>query len=348
MWEKLGYESVDPSVLSRVVSGERTFTFRQLAVFSQILKIRKENKNRLKRLLYQDLADRFGLEEDFFKERLGYFVDLAKSNTDLVVNNRIRGLPELAIEQNNTLREKIDQEISLTKKESARTELYKVMMVLVHERLCCDSEVLLPEEIVPSAIEMSKQLTQIGENIKNRELIGLAKYLLGNAYYISGNYTEAKNLSLQAIKEGLSRDFLLFPLRTLAISGAYLGKEGDFKNYKKTIKNDLDLLVKDDQCLMLEVLGRGEMLLGNHSDAKEDLLQCWNVWEDIVRTNEPACPLRYVQLVRTEFIMAGAAKSSTRKNQLEDIGKKALAITKQRGYNRHEPELTKLLNEALN
>ncbi len=39
MWERLGYQGVDASVLSRVINGERLLTPRQLEVFCEILKL---------------------------------------------------------------------------------------------------------------------------------------------------------------------------------------------------------------------------------------------------------------------------------------------------------------------
>jgi hypothetical protein len=76
MWERLGYKEIDPSVISRVLKGERVFNFKQLFVFTQVLNIDSREKEKLKKALYEELAHRYGLEEDFFKLKREFLVYL--------------------------------------------------------------------------------------------------------------------------------------------------------------------------------------------------------------------------------------------------------------------------------
>lgn len=61
MWEELGCKEIDPSVLSRVVNGERLLTFEQLLIFIQILGISQENKSLLTEALFLDISGRFSI-----------------------------------------------------------------------------------------------------------------------------------------------------------------------------------------------------------------------------------------------------------------------------------------------
>lgn len=59
MWEGLGFKSVDPSVVSRVINGKRLFTPAQLRIFCQILDIPQDKRNLLFSALSDDVIWRF-------------------------------------------------------------------------------------------------------------------------------------------------------------------------------------------------------------------------------------------------------------------------------------------------
>jgi hypothetical protein len=69
MWEKLNFQGMDASALSRIINGERLFTLKQLTTFGQILRLRKIEQERLKLILLQELKIRFGFEEDFLTKK---------------------------------------------------------------------------------------------------------------------------------------------------------------------------------------------------------------------------------------------------------------------------------------
>jgi hypothetical protein len=64
MWEKEGCRGVDASVVSRVISGERLFTYPQLLVFFKIMNLSKTEKIKLENSLLLSLGLRFGIKED--------------------------------------------------------------------------------------------------------------------------------------------------------------------------------------------------------------------------------------------------------------------------------------------
>ncbi|MEK7570713.1 MAG: hypothetical protein AAB553_00430 [Patescibacteria group bacterium] len=54
MYEKLGCQQVDPSVVSRVLTGKRLFTVKQLEVFCEILGIQGAKRTKLFQALLHD------------------------------------------------------------------------------------------------------------------------------------------------------------------------------------------------------------------------------------------------------------------------------------------------------
>lgn len=60
IWEELGESDIDSSVVSRVIKGERLFSFRQLAVFCNVLDVPQSERNLLFSLLEREILKREG------------------------------------------------------------------------------------------------------------------------------------------------------------------------------------------------------------------------------------------------------------------------------------------------
>lgn len=87
MWEILEYKEVDSSVLSRVIHGQRLFTYKQLEVFCEALSLREKEKTELKYALSQDILSRSNINIDIFRGGDSIF-DLARRSYIPVANIR--------------------------------------------------------------------------------------------------------------------------------------------------------------------------------------------------------------------------------------------------------------------
>jgi len=61
MWEKLGNQEIDGSVLSRVLHGKRLFSRKQLVIFCKILALSELDSQLLKQLLTQEILTRYDM-----------------------------------------------------------------------------------------------------------------------------------------------------------------------------------------------------------------------------------------------------------------------------------------------
>lgn len=68
MYEKIGYEQIDASVISRVLKGERLFQVKQLEVFCTILRLPQEEKRRLFVALQKDYLTQKGFSRVYLEE----------------------------------------------------------------------------------------------------------------------------------------------------------------------------------------------------------------------------------------------------------------------------------------
>jgi len=60
MWENLEGREIDSSVLSKVINGKRLFSFKQLRIFCDLLKLPQFERNHLFKSLSKDLLSKFG------------------------------------------------------------------------------------------------------------------------------------------------------------------------------------------------------------------------------------------------------------------------------------------------
>ena len=68
MYEKIGYEQIDASVISRVLKGERLFQVEQLEVFCTILQLPREEKRQLFVSLQKDCLTQKGFSKVYIEE----------------------------------------------------------------------------------------------------------------------------------------------------------------------------------------------------------------------------------------------------------------------------------------
>lgn len=64
MWEKLQFSEIDSSVLSKVINGNRLFTFRQLRVFCDLLDLNRNQRKVVFEALIKDKLGEFNLDNN--------------------------------------------------------------------------------------------------------------------------------------------------------------------------------------------------------------------------------------------------------------------------------------------
>ncbi len=107
MWERLDYSEMDSSVLSKVINGQRLFTFKQLRVFCDIMNFSHKQRNMLFDALTNDKMMNEGL--DYKKENK--FLYRAKLNNQANTTNSKRKSMILLDNRSRILLKKIFSEI---------------------------------------------------------------------------------------------------------------------------------------------------------------------------------------------------------------------------------------------
>ena len=348
MWEKLGCEGIDPSVISRVIKGERTFTFKQLEIFCQVLRLSGQRKKELEGRLLLELSHRFGLRQDFFQQENEFFVDLAEENLEKISEVIVNGLPKLACEWIDNVSERIREELALSKGEGRRKVLLSLLAKLLLERRRVVMQVSEPKEITNRTWAYTKELKVIALKLKDITLVKLANLGMGTTLRVSGKYKEA----LTYLKDVTDLDIadtyeITCFIREAALSQALSKNWPEYEKVKTFLEEKISNYPTQLQCLAAEGLARCEGIMENVKGASKALDKAWKLFDEVERQGADYRLFRKVELARTELELAIRFKSKN-KNHLEKVGREALIISRELGYKRQEKEIESSINRLLN
>ena len=232
MWERLGYQQIDASVLSRVLHGERQFTTSQLRAFSEVLALSDSESEHLLHCLSRDINLKNNLETEnlFITTSVGH--DVIQSLVGSAFKNLYEGrtkeleikcfLIESLIESSN-----YDQNASSNEKMDELFALNLYLKGRVVEGLG------QPESVVRETLPIASDLLKLADKNNNKTIYAYANILLSNAYYLAGGYSYANNKykfyrsSIIFGRKALDNlpddnNEKLFGLRVMAASASYL------------------------------------------------------------------------------------------------------------------------------
>lgn len=193
MWERLEYQGVDPSVISRVLKGERLFTPRQLKVFISVLKIPYPQKKSLSELLLKDVASRFGFAIDASEinsqnssRRLIRFIS---DSVNPIEKIRVTGLPEVVQNLTDTMLEFSEEAGNLGNLSDAeKYQLSKTQAMLLYEKIYSIIDTCFASELIEKTSPLLKKLNFIVCQLREDDLKSRLCLLRTHAYAVLGRY----------------------------------------------------------------------------------------------------------------------------------------------------------------
>jgi hypothetical protein len=346
MWERLGCREVDPSVVSRVLNGERLFTKKQLKCFTAILKIRETEKEELEFVLDQLIGERLGI--DFSKFEQGYYVDLISNNLEKIQQVRISGNPLLTLNWAATVLSNVDEKTSFVKNKYLQNKILNIKGMILKEKMRALLEIT-PEGEENNIREVATQLKEVGQKVKNQYLYSLAFYMYGELLIRKKKYVlGARNLHKFIDKVGIhsGSEEVLLSLRKIAQSNANMGRESEYKKISGTILKIKDNYSSEFAPVVAYGLAECELALGINNYGLNSLESAWNSYDKYYSIEERLKNLRKIQIIRTELSIAAKYKKIRSARNLENISKEAIAISKFAGYERYANQMSDLLKEV--
>ncbi len=255
MWERLDYSGMDPSVLSRVLSGERLFTEIQLEVFCQILGLPFQDVEALNQSLHNSMVSRYGRWFSFSKlslDTIDFIDSLLKTGQDFLENGKYHEANEVVSPVEDFL-EKMLKNNTKTLLQAKICDQLSTVVYFKGKSVIAKS----PAGRVLNDITLSvSKLKKLFSYFRNEQTEIRINSLLAHGNYIAGGYTnnsEREHLYKDAVKYG-HRAFIKLPysnfdkllvMRVVTISTIYLQDELNFMQIKDLMLKNLKLFPKD-------------------------------------------------------------------------------------------------------
>jgi hypothetical protein len=244
MWERLGFQQIDASVLSRVLKGERLFTTPQLKVFCGLLELPKNEEDYLFACLQQDHNARLdlyagttyissSLAEELVKDLTKNAFELFYQGNYGALEKKYELIHQLAASY--LLGNSGDQAIG----EALGLNLY------LRGRTIANGE--LPSRVIDKIYPIFSQLIKMSRTSHSRLLHGYAYVLLCTAYYLAGGYSNSSakyrfySTSIKLAKKAVDNlpeddHEALFALRSMAASAYYIHDQATVLYVAKKVK----------------------------------------------------------------------------------------------------------------
>ncbi len=232
MWELLGYQEIDSSVVSRVLTGERLFTPNQLSIFCQILGLNSQEQSNLLQALAKDY-----LQRDHFS------LDISISHTEIIsmLQERTRLAQQLFYQGNSfaviaqydyiqTLFEKLNPKTLTENERKILYENYGYFLLLKNRSLAGTADATTILQQLPATAQFLQKIS-IDHHLPN--LTGYAHVLLADTWYFNGLSKTKTEMLIKAISHA-NAAFTLFPnthpeklasLRLMAAAACYIPDE---------------------------------------------------------------------------------------------------------------------------
>lgn len=187
MWEELGFQQVDASVISRVLNGERLFTASQLKVFCTVLTLPKREEEYLFLCLEHDrnlelskYTDMTCIPSSFALEIMN---DIIRDSFDMFYGARYD-----ALQERFELIQRFADMYVVKNDHKTMNEILGPSLYLKGRTILCAS---WAHQAIKGIYPTFRRLLTMSYESNSSLLYGYAYALLGDAYYGAGGYSDA-------------------------------------------------------------------------------------------------------------------------------------------------------------
>jgi hypothetical protein len=230
MWERLGFQQIDASVLSRVLKGERLLTAPQLKAFCRLLGLSKKEEDYLFACLQQDYDARLDLYAGTTHISSSLAEGLIKELTKNAFETFYRGDYDTLDRRYELIQQLADFYLLSNRDEKMIGEAVGLNLYL-KGRTIANGE--LPSRAIDKVHPIFNQLVKMGQTSHSKLLHGYAHVLLCTAYYLAGGYSDSSikhrfySTSIKLAKEAVDNlpendHESFFALRSMVASASYI------------------------------------------------------------------------------------------------------------------------------
>lgn len=345
MWEDLGYNSIDPSVLSKVINGQRSFTKAQVKSFCKILKILQQEEDLL---LVSTLSKNVPVQavESFITPEYLELIDIHVHTIPFLRSEgAMQHANKLASQEEKVLRHHLGKVTSA----SAERVLLRAL-----SRICLEQARNISDSSdhgvgFPKIQPIIHKLELISEKIGDAESYSRICQSKGDAFYNIKKYPQAAECFRLAAENTDDVYWKLEGLRAYALCLARIGDKATFIR----VVHQIDNLIQNGQfadtfflITVYEALGRSFAFF--LQDRSFELLEKAKTLSQAEEKKGRIVVLPKIQIVRSHLTALSLLPNTENNATIEKAAQRGLALTGTYKYTRQEKEIKTLLNEILN
>lgn len=344
---------MDASVISRVLKGERSFTFAELQKFGAIVGLTGFERELLDDAYWEDLADRFGCDylHKYFSAK--EVVENAANDFKMIQRLKSQDEPLLTEELVDLTLEKLDKKIARTWDQATKDQLLEIKGKVLFQKSYCVNMNREPRVASTINAALAREILQIGRYLKSAQITSYGYSSLGvDVCYLKHDYLRESEYLYQCVNtftiETEGGEFTtMSPLRDLLINLALMGEKSKFKIIKQRIMQIMPKLDANTglKCQMWEGMAKAEFTLGNIDLGQKYLDEAWATNRVMEKNNDRNFLWRKAQIIRTQLMV-------NRKNRFGGVNGLKLSAReisyelKKRGYKRYQHNIDELLATA--
>jgi tetratricopeptide (TPR) repeat protein len=327
---------IDVSTLSRVLSGERLFTPKQLDAFCKKLKLNSKTINKLENALQEDISIRYGLKSNINYSKFPN-IDFLNNAVDLAHDLRISSYPWKTLEWINQIEQVIYKNYVET------PQLLEIKTKACYEKLRGICEVYEPNDAFRVLGTTSLQLINLSKKINNPNYLGMAYNGLADRYYFLGDHKTALKYFLKGhdFFNTFSKD-QLFNIRNIAICYSHVKQTLNFNSIAECMVKNINKYPEILHGCVYEGLARAYANVGQISLAESYIQKAENNIKLHVLPNNQQSTLRSIQLLRAKLEVIMASGSNILKRDINTILNEAYLKSRQFNSIRYIKTIDKL------
>ncbi len=348
MWERLNFQDMDPSFLSRVLNGERLFSLKHLKIFSEILKLSTHEAKDLEYALSLARLKRYNLDLDLHNTKLDF--EFARNCIKNIKLAEESSQVNLALDMCEGLKHWLRNSFHTT---SYKNQFLKLIAeVLIREHVS-NSWTLSPLKNLAVAKRNVSTMLNIAKETDDDSISALAYFHLGDAYYVAQDYKKSSYWLNKATPKIKHPEFKMYNFRTGALVSAYLKDKNSYKFFKNQIEANIEEMKPSTgfdtvymACKVLEGLGRAEGLLGLNSSFST-LKKAESIYIKDVSQRNVYSIIMSLSLLRSKCEVLSSPYTKD-KTALEKTGEEGISLARKYKYDRYVETFEKILNRNLN
>ncbi len=336
IWEDLGYKNMDPSSLSRILKGERLFTFEQLSSFCKILKLTDSESKQLHEKLTLEKNAR--LKIPILKDTPYIDIEFANNYINQIHSVTRTGNPKIAMAMSENLNEWLSRRIN-------STETIELILKSSLEESIAKNIIFKPKEYLKFAKNKSNFLFKISHKKVDKKYTSYIYFLLAIANYINKNHKASIHNYKKALELMEDPNLRIHSLRDICIEYTNLGEFSEFKKAEKLLLAEIEkgqFTDINEVCCAYEGIARSERFM-NESKATALLHKANKIYEDKIKGSNNLESVIKIQLLKSESEIYKATNPND-KNLIRRPALQALEVSKANQYERYTKNLIDLIN----